>query len=158
MPTIRFNALDTSSVQSAITELQRLGLEQQQRINDACMDLAFLGATQASLDFARTPYDGNRDVSISVEEIPFGAKITASGESVLFLEYGSGATMGYGHPRSDGYGPGTYNPLSSKWRNPKGWWYGNRQHTYGNPPAMAMWNAEQVVIDRANEVLNGVMQ
>ena len=156
--TITFNALDTSSVNSAITELQRLGLEQQQKINEACMDLATLGATQASLDFARCPYDGNRDVSVRVDELPNGARITASGDTVLFLEYGSGATMGYGHLRPEGYGPGTYNPLSDKWKNPKGWWYGNRQHTYGNPPAMAMWNAEQVVIDRANEVLNGVMQ
>ena len=156
--TITFNALDTTSVKSAIAELQRQGLEQQQNINDACLDLATLGATQASLDYARCPYDGNKDVSISVEEIPFGARIVASGESVLFLEYGSGVTMGYGHPRPDGYGPGTYNQLSNNWRNPKGWWYGKRQHSYGNPPAMAMWNAEQVVIDRANETLNGVVR
>lgn len=153
--TIRLNAFDTASVNSAIAELQQLRSEQDTKIQEICLDIAQTGAVRASLDFARTPYDGNKDVSLSVEAIPFGARLIASGSSVLFLEYGSGAKYGYGHPQPNGYGPGTYNPLSDNWKNRNGWYYAHGQKSWGNPPAMAMWNAEQLMRDRAQDVMNG---
>lgn len=153
--TIRFNAFDSASVQGAIQQLERLRSEQDNKMQEICLDIAQTGATRASLDFARTPYDGNKDVSVSVDTIPFGARVTASGSSVLFLEYGSGVKYGYGHPEPNGYGPGTYNPLSNNWMNPNGWYYAHGQKSWGNPPAMAMWNAEQIMRDRAQDVMNG---
>lgn len=153
--TIRFNALDSASVASAITKLQRIHSEQKQAIQDVCMDLASIGATRASIDFARVPYQGIKDVSVSVDASEFGAKIVASGESVLFLEYGSGAKYGYGHPDPKFYGPGTWNPTSPHYDDPDGWYLPKEKRTYkgekswGNPPAQAMWNAQQVVKDEA---------
>ena len=125
--TITINGFDTASIDSAIQRLEQLRSEQDAKMQEICLDIAQTGAVRASLDFARTPYDGNKDVSVSVDTIPFGARLIASGQSVLFLEYGSGAKMGYGHPQPNGYGPGTYNPLSNNWQNPNGWYYAHGQ-------------------------------
>jgi hypothetical protein len=78
------------------------------------------------------------------------AVIYAEGESVAFVEFGSGIKYGYGHPQAGefGVGPGTYPDGKGHWDDPKGWWYGHGQHSYGNPPAMAMYRAvEQMTED-----------
>ena len=155
---IRFNAFDTNSVASAISQLQTLKSESDQKVQEACMDLAAVGAVQASLAYARTPYDGPRSTTVRVEPSEGGAKLIASGYEVLFLEYGAGAKYGYGHPDPNDYGPGTYNPLSDNWKNPNGWYYGHGQKTWGNPPAMGMYYAEQTIRERADEMMNGVFK
>lgn len=153
--TINVDVFDSASMKRAILKLQRHRSSQASALKQTCMDLASLGATRASLDYARTPYDGNKDVTISVEDIPNGAKIVASGESVLFLEYGAGAKYGYGHPEPGAYGPGTFNPNSDNWQDPNGWYYAHGQKSWGNPPSAAMYNAKQVIKDRA-ATINGV--
>lgn len=107
--------------------------------------LADMGAVQASLNFSRAIYTGPEDHEIEV--VPKGENcyaVRASGETVLFVEFGSGL-IGYGHPEVNGYGPGTY-PGVGHWDDPNGWWIprekngGHSQHTYGNPPNMPMYN------------------
>lgn len=76
----------------------------------------------------------------------FLATLTFEGKRALFIEFGAGITMGYGHPDALGkYGPGTYNPSSPRWSNPKGWWYtsdsGESRHTYGNQPYAPLYGA-----------------
>lgn len=82
----------------------------------------------------------------------FTAVVTLSGERALFIEFGAGATLGYGHPKPMGYGPGTYNPSSTNWSNPLGWWYKNDsnewRHTYGNKPYAPIYGAyERIAMD-----------
>lgn len=155
--TIRFNAFDTVSVDNAIRQLGQLRSEQGNRVDEACMRIAEYGASRARADFSRAIYDGNNDVTVTAESIPLGARVRASGNAVLFIEYGAGATMGYGHPRVGRYGPGTYNPLSDHWKNPNGWYYAHGRRSLGNPPAMAMYHAEQDMYYRAYDIANGVI-
>ena len=48
--------------------------------------------TRAMTGFASAQYDGDNDVSVMMETGNKTWRIVASGESVLFIEYGSGIT------------------------------------------------------------------
>jgi hypothetical protein len=150
--TIKIELTD-KSIKSAIKELRKYSLWVQTKEAELRSRLASLGATVASIQFSRAIYNGSNDVSVRVDDTGSVAVIYAEGESVAFIEFGSGITYGYGHPRAGefGFGPGTYSDGpdgKGHWDNPKGWWFGSGQHTYGNPPAMAMAKAvEAITID-----------
>lgn len=152
--TIRINALDTASVNSAIAELQRFRSEQNQKVQDVCMRVADFGARWAGAEFASAEYDGTNDVRVTSEPTADGALVRASGEATLFIEYGSGALRGYGHPLPGSYGPGTY-PGKGHWDDPNGWYYAHGQKSWGNPPAAAMYHAERAMRDYAPQIVNG---
>jgi hypothetical protein len=119
--------------------------------------LAALGATVASIQFSRAIYNGSNDVSVRVDDTGSVAVIYAEGESVAFIEFGAGIRYGYGHPQAGehGMGPGTY-PGKGHWDNEKGWWYGHGQHSYGNPPAMAMYDAVQKMTEELTRIAREV--
>ena len=156
--TINVDILDPASVQAAIAQLESYDLEA--RVDEICRRLADIGFATASAGFAGVLYDGTNDVHVTVEPIDNGYAVKANGQAVLFLEYGAGIRYGYGHPRPEGYGPGTYNPGSRRWSSPYGWRFGKggEHHTFGNRPAAAMYHAEQDAlrdVERiAEEVLN----
>ena len=118
----------------------------EERTQEFVKRLADYGEILASAAFSGAAYDGTNDVSVTIEERGDMAKaVVATGEAVLFIEFGAGSLLGYGHPDVQGYGPGTY-PGKGHWDDPKGWWIpGTGQHTYGNPPAAAMYNARKQV-------------
>ena len=157
MPTVDVNIFDYASVSRATRRLDENYADLIEKANTVCERLATIGAVRASLDFSRAIYNGTNDVAVTVEPIDNGYAIHATGNAVLFIEFGSGASYGYGHPEPEGYGPGTY-PGKGHWDDPNGWWYGNHEHSYGNPPAQAMYNAKrdiQAEVQRiADEVFN----
>ena len=132
--------LNSHSIDRAIKQIRKLDAEWDRKIDTLLQRLASIGATKASLDFSRAVYTGDNDVYVSVEPIENGYSIIASGEAVLFIEFGSGVTYGYGHPAPMEYGPGTY-PGEGHWNDPKGWYLPKEKggtHTYGNPPSATM--------------------
>ena len=155
--TVDVNIFDYASVSRAQRRLDEYFADLIEKANTVCERLAAIGAVRASLDFSRAIYNGTNDVAVTVEPIDNGYAIHATGNAVLFIEFGSGASYGYGHPEPEGYGPGTY-PGKGHWDDPNGWWYGNHEHSYGNPPAQAMYNAKrdiQAEVQRiADEVFN----
>lgn len=155
--TVDVNIFDYASVSRAQRRLDEYFADLIEKANTVCERLATIGAVRASLDFSRAIYNGTNDVAVTVEPIDNGYAIHARGNAVLFIEFGSGASYGYGHPEPEGYGPGTY-PGKGHWDDPNGWWYGNHEHSYGNPPAQAMYNAKrdiQAEVQRiADEVFN----
>lgn len=152
--TIDINGFDRASIRSAIRELQKLS---KGKTDEACMALAEYGAQRARTTFQFAEYDGVNDVTVVAESIPNGARVHASGNAVLFIEYGAGATRGYGHPNPRQYGPGTY-PGRGHWNDPNGWYYAHGQRSWGNPPACAMYNAEVDMYYRAHEIVSGVFK
>ena len=149
--------LTDASIKSGIKELRlykRWVIEKEAELRSR---LAALGATVASIDFSRAIYNGSNDVSVRVDDTGSVAVIYAEGESVAFIEFGAGIKYGYGHPQAGehGMGPGTY-PGKGHWDNEKGWWYGHGQHSYGNPPAMAMYDAVQKMTEELTRIAREV--
>lgn len=147
-------SLSEKSIDAAIKKLDAYQKKLERRANELCRRLALLGATRATIDFSQAIYTGEKDFSITVDKTKDGYVVKADGESILFLEFGAGIRYGYGHPLATQFqmGPGTY-PGKGHWDDPKGWWIpkdkvesgtsDRGRHTYGNPPAMPMFNAAQ---------------
>ena len=142
--------LSESGIQKIQDELMVYRKWQEEKARELAERLAALGATVASIRFSRAVYTGKKDVEVTVEELPNGYKVKADGESVLFIEFGSGVTYGYGHPEAGefGMGPGTYPDGKGHWDDPKGWYLPKSAgggHTFGNPPAMPMYEARKAI-------------
>lgn len=152
--------LTNKSISAAIKELQRYQAWVTQKEAELRSRLAMLGATVASIQFSRAIYNGSNDVSVRVDNTGSVAVIYAEGETVVFIEFGAGATYGYGHPQAGefGVGPGTYPDGKGHWNDPKGWWFGSGQHTYGNPPAMAMYAAVKEITEKVTEIATEVFR
>ena len=153
--TVDVNIFDYASVSRATRRLDEYFADLIEKANTVCERLATIGAVRASLDFSRAIYNGTNDVAVTVEPIDNGYAIRATGNAVLFIEFGSGASYGYGHPEPEGYGPGTY-PGKGHWDDPNGWWYGTHEHSYGNPPAAAMYHAKQDVLQEVQRIADEV--
>lgn len=136
-----------NQLQDELKEYQRW---QQEQAKELAERLAVLGGTVASIRFKRAFYKGMMDATVSVVAIPDGYKVVANGESVLFIEFGTGIKHGYGHPEAQefGMGPGTYPDGKGHWNDPNGWYLPKSAgggHTYGNPPAMPMYEARKQI-------------
>lgn len=150
--TIRINGISGATIEAAAQELRRYAEWVERKETELITKLAERGKAVASVKFASAKYDGTNDVSVRVDSTGSVAVIYAEGEAVAFIEFGSGAKEGYGHPQADelGLGPGTWSTneeLGGKghWDNPNGWYYKHGKKSHGNPPAMAMYDAVQAM-------------
>lgn len=152
------NIFDYASVSRATRRLDDYYADLSRKADELCRRLAELGATRATLDYSGAYYDGTNDVKVSVEAIAHGYRVHATGNAVLFIEFGSG-TIGGGHPRPEGYGPGTWSDGPNgkgHWQDPNGWYYAHGMKSMGNPPAAAMYHAEQEVKDAVERIASEV--
>ena len=153
--------LSDKSINSAIKELRQYSAWIQSKEAELRSRLAMLGATVASIRFTRAIYNGSNDVSVRVDDTGSVAVIYAEGESVAFIEFGSGKKHGYGHPEAGkfGFGPGTWSDGpdgKGHWDDPSGWWYGHGKHSFGNPPAMAMYTAVKEITENVTRIAKEV--
>ena len=153
--------LDNKSIDKAVKELRMYSAWVQRKEAELRSRLSILGATVASIRFSRAIYNGSNDVSVRVDDTGSVAVIYAEGESVAFIEFGSGKKYGYGHPQAGelGFGPGTWSDGDQgkgHWDNEHGWWFGSGQHTYGNPPAMAMYTAVKEITENVTKIAKEV--
>lgn len=152
--------LTNKSIGNAMREVRRYKKWVSQKEAELRSRLAMMGATVASIQFSRAIYSGSNDITVRVDSTGSVAVIYAEGESVAFIEFGAGATYGYGHPQAGefGVGPGTYPDGKGHWDDPKGWWFGSGQHTYGNPPAMSMYRAVQEITENVTKIATEVFR
>lgn len=139
---IDLSASGIKDLQSGLKEYEKF-LES--KTEELCERLAEFGVQKATAYF-KVPYDGNNDVFVKWKSRGKNqVAVLAVGQAVLFLEFGAGKMMGYGHPEPMGFGPGTY-PGKGHWDDPNGWIYQHdRPRSYGNPPSAAMYNAHKEV-------------
>lgn len=159
--TIRIDGLSEASINVAVQEMHRYADWVRSKEAELVSKLAAIGKQVAEINFAFAVYDGTNDVSVRVEENGSSATIYAEGKDVAFIEFGSGATMGYGHPDAGehGFGPGTWSDGESgkgHWDDPNGWYYKHGEKSYGNPPAMAMWQAVQTMTEELTSIAKEV--
>ena len=155
--------LSESGIQKIQDELMVYRKWQEEKARELAERLAALGTTVASIRFSRAVYTGKKDVEVTVEGLPNGYKVKADGESVLFIEFGSGVTYGYGHPEAGefGMGPGTYPDGKGHWDDPKGWYLPKSAgggHTFGNPPAMPMYEARKAIEQELPRIVKEVFR
>lgn len=155
---ISIDPLDARSIENGIKEIKKYRQWVVEKESELRMRLSQLGATVASIQFARAIYNGSNDVSVRVDNTGSVAVIYAEGSAVAFIEFGSGAKYGYGHPEAGkfGAGPGTYPDGKGHWDDEKGWWYGHNLHSYGNPPAMAMYQAREQMVEQITQMARQV--
>ena len=147
---IAIDVFDKKSIDLAIRKLEEYKKGLNRKAEMLCERLAEKGAWYAEWNFSAIEWTYSGDVSYEITAKRLDENhyvVEAAGEGVLFLEFGAGATLGYGHPLADqmGMGPGTYPNAKGHWNDRNGWWYreedGTKVHTYGNAPGMPMYNA-----------------
>ena len=160
---ITVNPFDPKSIDVALEQLDKYKKWVQEKEDILRQRLAMLGASVASIEFSRAIYNGTNDVSVRVEDNGKKATIFAEGSAVLFIEFGSGAKYGGGHPEAEkyGYGPGTYSDGPNgkgHWNDPDGWYYAHGQHSFGNPPAMAMLHTRDAIVEQLTKIAREVFK
>lgn len=176
---ITIDVLDRKSIAKGINDLKAYKSWMKARMHDLTERAAEIGAEEVGSDYAHVaPWDtvdGSKDFSIDVRKSKKGYAIEASGDDVLFLEYGAGASYGsqgsdVDYSDSEGfvvvgadapYGPGTYPDGKGHWNDPRGWYLpgAHGKKSFGNPPSAGMYHAkvkiEQSLDALKEEVFNG---
>lgn len=150
------------SVNAAIKQLEQYERDFAQKEAEFVRRLAEIGVSVARAGFATADYDGVKDVTVRLESTANGAAVIAEGETVGFIEFGTGVkypewdntSMEYTPPAHGTYGKG-------RGKNPHGWYFkqnegGAARHTYGNAPAEALLTARNEMISRVAQIAREV--
>lgn len=160
---ITIDPFDKKSIDSAVKTLEKYKKDFLKKETEFIRRLKEIGVSVAEAGFATADYDGVNDVLITSTQSGACAMVVAYGETVGFIEFGTGirypewdgADTGYTPPKHGTYGKG-------KGANPKGWWFstspGSAQHTYGNQPAEAMLTARNTMIEQITQIAREVWQ
>lgn len=150
--------LSEAGIDSALRKLEEYRAQVLERTMKLVERLADIGVIVASVDFRKAQYDGVNDVTVTKERGDNYAAIVATGNAVLFIEFGTGVYYPNSHPDavSFGYVHGGYGyglgKLSS-WRyhgqpGSSGEYVttdakGDVYRTHGNPANMCMYSTEK---------------
>ena len=160
---IRVDPFDKASINAAIKQVQEYKKDFLAKEKIFVKRLAEIGVSVATTGFSVADYDGNKDVTVRLEWNGNKAVIIAEGETVGFIEFGTGirnpewdnSGMDYTPPKHGTYG-------KKRGARPHGWYFkpgeGAVQHTYGNPPAEAMRTARDVMIERIARIAREVFR
>lgn len=158
---IRINPFDEKSIAEALKAVQQYKRDFATKERLFIKRLAEIGVSVASTGFDVADYDGVKDVEVSMTQRGTRAVVKAYGETVGFLEFGTGVRYPEWNGAGSDYTPpkhGTYG--KGLGANPKGWYFssgeGASQHTYGNPPANAMLTARDVMVERVVQIAREV--
>lgn len=156
--------VDTAKLVKRLTKTQ--SVFSSSNIRKFLNELGEIGLQEAVHIFANADYDGANDVSVELEAGDNSVSLVASGETVLFIEFGTGITYSEKSPYDDvvHYERGTYGQGKGKQTS---WIYygqagtngrvigendiGQIVKTQGNPPANAMYGASKEMKQRIIE-------
>ena len=140
--------LSTSGIEELKKNLTDYNKWLKKKSEELCRRLAELGVQKAEIYFGTAIYDGIYDFEVHCEPTECGYVVKASGEKILFIEFGSGL-IGDGYPpeESNGMTPGSYSDTIGKghWNDPNGWYYEHGKKSRGNPPNMPMYKSMKEV-------------
>ena len=158
---IRVNPFDKASIDAAIKQVQEYKKDFLAKEEIFVKRLAEIGVSVASTGFSLADYDGINDVTVRLEWRGNRAIVIAEGETVGFIEFGTGiknpewdnSGMSYTPPKHGTYG-------KKHGARPHGWYFkpgeGAVQHTFGNVPAEAMRTARDVMIEKVAQIAREV--
>ena len=91
MSTITVDICDAASVERAIQRLNQIADEiRTTKCNEFCKRLAEIGVDVTNIVYSGAAYDGTKDISVTLEQRGDGYVIKATGESLGFVEFGTG--------------------------------------------------------------------
>lgn len=140
------------------------------KVNELLERLAEIGITEATFHFNNAEYDGDNDVVVDTapEWIDDNTiAVNASGQSILFIEFGTGVYNPVEHPKADEMGMirGEY---GSKHGRNYTWYYhgnpgtngellkGDRVRTHGNNANRCMWDAAEAMRDQIYDIVKEI--
>ena len=159
---ITINPYDPKSIREAIRTLERYEKEFRAKETEFVRRLKEIGVSVAETGFSMADYDGVNDVLIAETQNGPRAAVIAYGETVGFIEFGTGVKFREYDSSSTEFTPpphGSYG--KGKGANPKGWFFKQNEgaagrHTYGNIPAEAMLTARDVMVERVVQIARDV--
>ena len=176
---IEINILDPASIDKAIQQVEEYQAKLERDLKYIVREAAARGVDIVRAEYLEAPYPGTKDfrVTYHLSNDGYTATIEASGQSVLFLEFGAGlfkasAPMAVLDLESGAPLPhGTYG--KGKGKNPKGWAYvgdigsnppsdtytvkdGKVVRTMGNDAVPAVWHAKKAMKAILNQLINEV--
>lgn len=159
---ITINPFDKKSITEAIRKLNQYEKDFVTKEQEFVRRLKEIGVSVATTGFAMAEYDGINDVLIAETQSGNRAAVIAYGETVGFIEFGTGVKFREYNSSSSEFKPpahGTYG--EGKGANPNGWYFSQSpgakaRHTYGNPPAEAMLAARDEMVERVVAVAREV--
>ena len=157
---IVINPYDTKSISKALKQIEVYQRDFEAKEQEFVKRLAEIGVSVATAGFQLADYDGEKDVVVSMNQAGTQATVVASGQTVGFIEFGTGVRFpewsgdaDYTPPKHGTYGKG-------KGKNPHGWWFtagaGASQHTLGNMPAEAMLTARDKMVEQVVKIAREV--
>ena len=159
---ITIDPFDRKSISAALKRLEQYERDFKTKESEFVRRLKELGVSVATTGFSMADYDGTNDVLIAETQSGPRALVIAYGETVGFIEFGTGvkfreydsAGLEFTPPAHGTYGKG-------KGKNPKGWYFKQHEgaagrHTYGNPPAEAMRTARDTMIEQVTRIAREV--
>ena len=159
---IVIDPFDKKSIYAALKQIRKYQKDFEVKEAEFVRRLAEIGVSVASTGFALADYDGVNDVQVTMTHGGSSAVVTAYGEAVGFIEFGTGVKypewdasgMEYTPPKHGTYGKG-------RGKNPHGWYFkqsdgASARHTYGNQPAEAMRSARDVMVERVIQIAREV--
>lgn len=163
MKEIVIDIFDIGSIANGLKEIENYANKLNEKANEICKRLADIGLEVATLKFLTAEYPTTHDIEVRVEPYMDGYKVIAEGTDVLFVEFGTGQIHAneYGNKYNLPVGSWSDGPEGKgHWDNPNGWWYpgGGDERTFGNPPAMAMWEAEKQSIAQLPQIVKEVFK
>ena len=164
--------LTTQSIDAAIQAVNEYKKWIEEKSKELLEELVRLGYEISTFNFTWAAYDGTNDVSVTWETRGENrVAVVATGNAVLFIEFGTGITFPDDHPLAadNGMIRGEYG--KGYGGNPAGWNYkgdpgtygvvekNGSVHTYGNPANMSMYltmrDLERDFAEIARRVFNG---
>ena len=155
---ININPYDRKSTKNGIRQLEQFKKMVNTKGMEFARRLAESGVDVASIRFSVAEYDGENDVKVYATETDTGMKVIANGKAVCFIEFGAGVARGGGYPedrKPEGIvGLGEYGKGHGATGLP--WYYAHGKKTDGNPPAMAMLNARDTMVEQVTQIAREV--
>lgn len=150
------------SVNEAIRKVKQYKKDFSVKEKEFVRRLKEIGVSVATTGFSTADYDGVNDVLIAETQGGTNAAVIAYGETVGFIEFGTGVRYPeYDSEKSDFKPPvhGTYG--KGRGKNPHGWYFKQSEgaaarHTYGNPPAEAMLSARDAMVESVIQIAREV--
>lgn len=160
----------------AIAEIEEYRLNLHERLKTLLQRLAEEGIDTATVKFKHAVYDGDNDVTVRPVPVwngDYKLTISASGETILFIEFGTGVHYGGGHPKAGEFGF-TLGGYGSHLGRLDSWRYdglpgtngevirvgkhAGQIKTHGNPANMAMYDAGKSIQENYKKIAREVFK